>query len=81
MTFQKNGSLVCDTPECNAMIDVSGPQVEVIQRARAKGWHCYRGPNLQGDKVLDSYICERCMSSPRPKLDPVEVLKSQDSLF
>jgi hypothetical protein len=81
MSFQRNGSLVCDTPDCKALIDVPGPQVEVIAKARAKGWHCYRGPNFTNTEEQDVYICDRCMASPRPKLDPVEVLKSQDPLF
>ncbi len=81
MSFQNNGSLICDTPGCKAMIDLAGaPQVEVINRARAAGWHCYRGPSFTG-KDLDIYQCKQCMSSPRPKLDPVEVLESQNSLF
>jgi hypothetical protein len=80
MGFQNNGSLVCDTPGCKAMIDVPGPQVEVINKARAKGWHCFRGASFTG-KALDSYICEQCMRSPRPKLDPVEVLRDQEPMF
>ena len=80
MSFQKNGSLLCDTEGCKALIDVEGPQVEVITMARAKGWHCYRGPSMSG-KDIDSYICDRCMKSPRPRLDPVAVLENQDPLF
>lgn len=78
MAWLKDGSLTCD--HCKLVFEFPGPQVIVLNAARAHGWHCYRGPSLTG-KELEKHVCEDCMRSPRPKLPKNQALEGQEPLF
>lgn len=72
MAWTRDG-VKCDT--CVALYEMEGiPRVLLVQRARAKGWHLYRGPSMTG-KDLEVSLCPDCIGSPRPipkKKGPME---------
>lgn len=58
----RNGDLQCDT--CPQVFEHPGPRVALIDAARAKGWHVFRGKSLT-DKDLDTALCPTCVGTNR----------------
>lgn len=77
MGWLKNGELACDG--CKLIFDFPGPQVLVINAARAYGWHCYRGPSQTG-LPLEKYLCAECAGTARKALVSRPALEGQEPL-
>lgn len=77
--WRKDGNLGCDT--CDAVYEYGGPRVAVLNAARSRGWHLFRGASLTG-KTLDSHLCPVCVGSARAALrSKTERLNDEEPLF
>lgn len=77
MTWEKDGNLKCTG--CKLVFEFPGPRVEVMNAARAHGWHCYEGSSFTGNPLV-VHLCETCIGTNRTKLAKTEALP-QDTLF
>ncbi len=63
-------NLYCDRYSvCNSWQLDQGDQHATEERARAKGWHLYKGTDQAG-RPHEAILCAACVDSKRRKLDP-----------
>lgn len=78
LMWLKDGNLSCDT--CDQQFDYAGPRVVVLNAARAKGWHLFKGTSLTG-KPLDKHLCTDCIGTARTPRTKPEPLSGEETLF
>jgi hypothetical protein len=79
VTWLPDGNLGCST--CNAKFEYGGPQVIVLQSARAHGWHCFEGLSLEL-KPMTHHVCPDCMGKVKAVTKPkVGVFDEEIPLF
>lgn len=74
----KNGNLACNT--CSLIFDHEGPRVVVLNAARAKGWHLFKGKSLTG-KDLESHLCADCVGTSRTQRVKPATFEEEVPLF
>lgn len=74
----KDGDLACDT--CKTVHEYAGPRVLVLNAARSRGWHLFKGASLTG-KPLDSHLCPECVGTARTPKAKVERFEEEQPLF
>lgn len=52
--------LICDVESCSSELVVTGNLNEILNAARAGGWHLFDGTTI-GGKDLIAHICPGCM--------------------
>jgi hypothetical protein len=75
----KNGDLACNT--CSLIFNYGeGPRVVVLNAARAKGWHLFKGKSLTG-KDLESHLCSDCVGTSRALRAKPQTFEEEVPLF
>lgn len=74
----KDGNLACNT--CSLVFDHQGPRVVVLNAARAKGWHLFKGESLTG-KDLESHLCPECVGTSRTPREKPHIFAEEVPLF
>lgn len=70
--------LACDT--CPRVFHHPPPRRAGNEAARTKGWHIFQGESLTG-RLLDVYLCPKCVGSGRSKPLPIARLREDEPLF